>query len=321
MNKLALTAVLAWAVVAGGVFAAGDHKADESANERPKIPPTVRPPEDQKIVKYRPATPKQIEANHKLAKQWAEKVRQDIAPKMHLVETEHFLIFSEWALDDDKSLADVCEKMYAAMCRQFGIPAKQNIWAGKCPIYLFRNIGHFRRFTTEVDQADRPEAAGYQRQYSNGFCYIVINAVRNKIQFYGILVHEATHAFLGRYLTNRPVSTWVNEGLAEYMAAMQVPGSWASQRHIYAARVAAKGRADVMRIFQDMEPTELDYGLAQSLVRFMIARDRKAFVKFVKLIKEGESEAEALKKSYRTTHAGLARAWTQAVERMYKLRR
>ena len=48
---------------------------------------------------------------------------------------------------------------------------------------------------------------------------------------------------------------------------------------------------------------------AQSLVRFLVARDRKAFVKFVHLMKQGKSEADALKEAYNLTREDLIRLW------------
>ena len=47
--------------------------------------------------------------------------------------------------------------------------------------------------------------------------------------------------------------------------------------------------------------TPLQYGVASSLVRFLVTRDRKRFSQFVQLVKEGNSAEEALAATYRAS--------------------
>ncbi len=298
-------ATLLLVLAAGAGAAQPTTRAQRARKAKPKEPA-------RKLIKFMPAAPEQVAANRQRALEIAETIRA-FAPRLRLLETPHFLIFTEWGRRDDKALADICEKMYRAMCRQFNIPAKQNIWAGKCPIYVFRKNDHYVRFTKALGKAEFAAAAGFQYHQEDGFGYIVMNRAGTRRRFYEVLVHEATHAFIGRYLTNLPVPRWVNEGLAEYMAAMLVPGCQATKTYKKTSREAVKEQRDVGHIFHEVGLNRSDYDIAQSLVRFLIARDRKAFIRFIRFLKEGKGQHEALKDAFNLTAPQLLDAWRQAV--------
>ncbi|HAU39003.1 MAG TPA: hypothetical protein DCX07_14980 [Phycisphaerales bacterium] len=262
--------------------------------------------------KYIPVTEAQIAANHKHVEGMAEKARA-FARNLHRVETEHFLIHSTWGPSDDKPLMETCEKMYAALCRQFDIPVKENLWAGKYPIFVFQEPEQFRRWCDEVDKSGLANVAGYCHHRSDGFSYIVMNRSSSKEDFYEVLIHEATHAFMARYVSNVALPRWLNEGLADYMAGELVPGCSAGKRHIRAAKEARKLGGSVARIFQEVQLDVFDYGVAQGLVRLLIARDRAAFVRLVTRLKEGAASEEALKETYKLTHEQLEQLWWRAV--------
>jgi hypothetical protein len=270
-------------------------------------------------ARFTKVTQAQIDANHARAAAWAEQAKRSVTDKIHLVETEHFLIYSAWRKSNDDDLARICEKMYEAMCKKFDIPKGQNIWAGKLPIYVFWETAHYKKFVTEVDKAALRspkllQAGGYNSQ-QGAFSYIVLNKAHSKTLFFNLLVHEASHAFLGRYINNRHVPTWANEGIAELMAAQLVPSGTSAKRYGDATRKAIRERIDVSRIFQDVPLDGFWYGIAQSLVRYMIHRDRSGFIQFVKLYKQGKSEADALKEAMGLTHEELLKAWYKSAAR------
>jgi hypothetical protein len=267
------------------------------------------------VRKCGPPTEAEIARNRNRAMAWFEKARKDFCPDLHMIETRDFLIFSAWPRKDDARLAESCQKMYAHLRRQFMLPRDQQVWAGKLPIYLLEDKQQYRRFTDEVDQRKSPDAGGYLSQQSDGFCHIVLNHVHSATYFYGLLVHEGTHAFLARYATTAALPTWLNEGLAETMAAQLVPECAAAGRYVSATREAIQRNLDASSLFRNVELTAQDYGLAQSLVRFLLARDRKAFVQFIKLLKVGTEEPEALWQAYGLTREELVRQWKAASQR------
>lgn len=287
--------------------------------DRQRLPNTPPPkkPEPKPTPKVNEAEKKKAEAHRQQAMQWYAKTRSGIVSTMHLVQTDHFLIFSSWSRSNDKALKDICEKLYDALCKQFDLPKTESIWAGRCPIYIFWEEKHYQKFTTQVDGRNQTEASGYNAQKGD-FTYIVMNRCPTRTRFYEILVHEGTHAFLGRYRTNRFVARWLNEGLAEYMAATLVPESSAATKYVEATQRTVKEDRDIQSIFQTVEMNAFDYGITQSLVRFLIARDRAAFRHLIQLIKDGKDDIVALRTAYKLSRDDLVTQWRAAAAKGLK---
>lgn len=315
MNKWNLSVIAAAALVAAAAMAA---PPDASPSPSPSAKPSNKPAYVEPATKFAPATKEQADA----ARAQAEKLFADakkIGPNMHLVESEHFLLYSEWDKSADKPISDLAEGLYTALCKQFDIPGKQSIWIGKCPIYTFYTAGHFHEFTAATAppaESNRLEkAAGYCHS-SNGVCYVVMDYTNSRSSFNTILVHESTHAFISRYLTNRRIPNWLNEGLAETMASTLVPDGFAAYRWTQATKEAVQNKASlasISKVLEEVRLVDYDYGVVQSVVRFLITRDRKAFIKFVTMLKEGESEEDALVQSYKLTRQDLIKAWIAAI--------
>ena len=283
-----------------------------SAPSPGRLLPPPRPAGAGPIRKITPPTPAEAARNRATAMAWYRQARKDVTPALHLVESANFLVFSTWPRSADQRLREVCEKMHAHLRKQFAMPRSQSVWAGKLPVFIFSKVEDFKRFTDEVDRQKMSASGGYLMQRSDGFCYIVLNKVHSRTHFYGLLVHEATHAFLARYQTNGFLPVWLNEGLAETMSAQLVPGCGASWRYVHATGRALRGNRPVAGVFKEVRLGDFDYGVAQSLVRFLLARSRKDFVKLVRLLKAGVEEAEALKLAYGLTHRELVEEWRRA---------
>ena len=294
-----------------------DKPADKpAAQAAPEDEPGLAAPVEEapkEIVKYQACTPEQAKRCLDQAAEWAKQTEK-FCPTVHLVETPHFLIYSAWDRSNDAALTDICERLYQALCQQFDIPVDQNIWVGKCAIYVFWQKDHFTRFCLEVFGRGNPAAAGFCGHDGRGFCFIAMGPARSRNWFFEVLVHEATHAFVSRYLTNRNIPTWVNEGLADYMASTLLTNTYASRKYVSATRQALRGR-DPRGVFQGVGLNEFDYGIAQSWVQYLIARDRQAFIQFVRLLKEGAADEQALQQAYKLTHEQLVQQWGQAAAR------
>ena len=311
LAALAMLHAVGWA---GDDAGSKNSKSTKSSKISKKDPKADKGDKDKEPPKYPPTTPEQIEACRKKVVGWTAATKKFVK-KLHQVETEHFLIFSPWNKSGDRKLAQVCEKMYKTMCKQFDIPVKENIWVGKCPIFVFDRKEDFEKFCTDVAKRGNPKAGGWCAYDSTGFVFIAMNRSRNRTRFYEVLVHEATHGFVWRYLAHRNIPSWVNEGLAEYMAATLVPKCGAARNYKPATKEAVRKKKDISHIFKEIRLELYDYGIAQSLVRFLIAKDRKAFVRFITLMKQGKSEADALKETFDMTRAQLKKAWRKKVSR------
>jgi hypothetical protein len=254
---------------------------------------------------------------------WAERTRNEIVPTMHLVETPHFLLFSAWNRSNDQALRNVCEDMYNKLSSQFSLSKNETIWIGKCPIYIFWETEHFKQFTRTIDNSGNRDAgitraSGYHSR-KGIFSYIVMNRTvkpwmdRNQAiqRFYEVLVHEGTHAFMNRYISNWSIPLWVNEGLAEFMAATLVPLSSANRDYINEVRNALLSRRDMGSIFRARDLSSREYDLAQSLVRYLVAHNSKSFIELIGLLKEGYPQSMALKKAYNTDQQELILYWSR----------
>jgi len=276
------------------------------------------------VIKYPTPAISVIEKNRSQSIAWAEIARRTIVPTMHLVETDHFLIFSAWNRSNDRALRNVCEEMYAKLCRQLNVTPSEAVWIGKCPIYVFWKTRDYLRFTAEVDKtlarrADLFHAAGYHSTRGL-FSYIVLNGAEDFGQtrdgaiqrFYEVLVHEGTHAFMNRYVTGRTIPVWVEEGFADFMAATLVPLSDANLKYAKSARRALERGVSLSKILDKKSLNYSEYGVAQSLIRFMIRSNPQAFHQFIILLKNGKTEADALRESYRASREDLLRSWVFA---------
>ncbi|MFB3891032.1 MAG: hypothetical protein ACE15C_03305 [Phycisphaerae bacterium] len=294
------------AVMAANGLSAGPAVAPAAPTSARASKPTERP-------KYRPVTSQQAQANHARLIASFERIKKEITPDFHSFETPHFWVYSGWDDSTDKEFGDVLEKLYGALCRQFDIPERDNIWAGKCGIFFFKDPDHFKKFAGYADKPDLEKSAGYYcHEGRSALAYIVLAPTGRKEAFYEVLAHEGTHAFLSRFLNDRRLTLWVEEGMAEFTAALLVKNSGASRKLQSALGEARKGK-DPSPVFETVGLERFDYGVAQGFVAFLIARDVSAFRKFVIDMKEGKSEADALKDSYGWTREDMLKAWKAAI--------
>jgi hypothetical protein len=121
-----------------------------------------------------------------------------------------------------------------------------------------------------------------------------------------VLVHEFTHAFVGRYRSNARIPRWLNEGIAEVIASSVIPRPYPYTL----ARDAANDKLDISPVFNDaVAPTGKYYPVMRTMVEMLVRADRKKFLKLFDAIKDGDQAEEALKAIYKIDYQGLTREW------------
>ena len=65
--------------------------------------------------------------------------------------------------------------------------------------------------------------AGLCHQYGDGRVVTVCYGLNNAAAFGAVLVHETAHGFLFRMRSSGRIPSWMNEGVAEWVAAVVVP--------------------------------------------------------------------------------------------------
>jgi hypothetical protein len=285
----------------------------------------VKPP------KYQKPTEMEIRQSEALMGALFAQAVKEVNPNLHKVETAHFVIFSGIGPAPskpgappsgiDKAIGETMERMYKVLCQQFDIAENESVWVGKCGIFLLTQNPdkQFFNFATKVDGLDEKianGAAGYFRSTAIQ-SYLVMKPPPDERHEWELdywkstLIHESTHAFLFRYVSNKTVPTWLNEGIAETSAASVMNSKTLARRLKQANKdvFAARDAKDPSPVFKSVSLSEFDYGISQSWVRFLLLKDHKAFIKFVTLCKEGMDDQEAMKEAYKFSRDDFLKAW------------
>lgn len=239
---------------------------------------------------------------------------------LELIETSHFLVWTDWPELRRRHLGVLCERMYDAVARQLAIADDQHVFVGgKCPIFCFRSKARFLRFARTCDGWNRSDAAAYTRTTPEGYAHVVIYLRSSSSQglrsFAGTLVHECVHAMLLNYGQTWHITGWLAEGLAEYTAE-QVLGDACP----YGEKAAAVARQIVQRnlslrglLRSRRMPDALDYPVAHSVVEYLIERDAARFRTLLKASKELRDVDRGLKREYGLSLVDLEANWREWV--------
>ena len=253
-------------------------------------------------------------------KRFGESVRREINKDLVLIETDHFLIWTDWRRPHHYALAQWCEQMYAAVATTLGLPADNNVFLGKCPVFCFRTKAGFLRFGRTYDNWTISSSAGYSRTERNGYVHVVVylrgTSPLALDRLAATLVHEGTHAVVHRCGRTGNISGWIGEGLAEYM-----PEEVLGDRCLYGEIAQMVARQYVQRdlpIGQLLRTTGMpqahEYPVAHSLVRFLIEQDRAAFAAVLQDLKSGDTVEKALHRRYNgMTFETLEAAWRERI--------
>ena len=207
------------------------------------------------------------------------------------------------------------DRMYVELCKMFGIMKETNIWRGKCLVVAFLDKSDFHRFEVQVmEQPANEGAQGLCHSFGNG--KVVISCYRgNNPAFFGnLLVHETTHGFLHLYRSNVNIPSWLNEGLAEWVANLVVPESNTvpNRQRQAIPRIQSTGTMGGM-LESAVNIEGWQYGLASGLAQFLIDTNPQAYGGMFTLIKEGATCQEALNELYGVTPAELAAGYGRTV--------
>ncbi len=247
---------------------------------------------------------------------YGEKVREVLGRDIALVETDHFLIWTDWRFRERPRLAEWFEAMYVALCDQFDLDPAHDIFLAKCPAFVFQRPGRFRKFAQKFDGYDGKSAVGYTRSVeATGHTHLVLvrqgDSDIDFDAFASTLVHEGTHAFIHRLYSPRLIPHWVNEGFAERMASRVLGdrspagGNAALLARQYARHgpgVDPDAGDDPWSIREMIESTDPipvhQYPLAHSVVAHLEGKGRQRLAGFIRSLKDGMDVSSALAVNY-----------------------
>ena len=249
-------------------------------------------------------TSEQHAAEVESLKAFVQQVRGSF-PAVELVETHEFLVATDILPEQVAPFVASLDSMHDFLCTLYGIPQGEPVWKGKCLVFAFTREDDFLAFEGRFMQTQPQGVHGLCHQRSDGRVVMACYRGNDPAAFAHMLVHETSHGFNHRWLSPARVPSWLNEGLAEWVGSQVVPGSGQVRAKEFSAFEAMRAGGRVGENFFDDERDSriapLQYGVASSLVRFLVSRDRKRFAQFVQMVKEGRSAEDALAATYRAT--------------------
>ncbi len=269
------------------------------------------------IAFFEPVAPEHAARVMEEAERSAERSLKRLGVVARRLETEHFVIFTDWEPIDDEFLRDSLERAYRLVALEFGIPPQLNVFVGKLPVYMFDDHADFMRYAHQIDGQKKftDTVAGYYTGRSDGMGKLIMSKPRQTDR-YGLevarqiwrrnLTHEFSHAFFARYRSNAFVPRWLNEGVAEVIAEKVYPRFGAHNQ----ARMMARDGKSISSIFDDRSlPGPELYPVMLTLIEAMQTEDPKKFRDYIDRVKAGENAEAALKEMYGVDYRGLEVAW------------
>jgi len=246
-------------------------------------------------------------------KRFVEEVR-GVFPNLVTRETHEFIVASDMPAAQLQPYLANLDAMHDCLCDLYGIPRGEPVWKGKCLVVAFLREDDYIAFEARFMKADTGGTHGMCHQRSDGRVVTACHRGDDPATFAHMLVHETSHGFNHRWMSPARLPNWLNEGIAEWVGQRVVRGC--DQVPLKEARAAAlmRGSGDLGSGFftaDNIRPEQ--YGIASGMVRFLIARDARAFARFVRAIKEGVPAEEALGTAFGGSLDDLVRAYGTAV--------
>ena len=242
-------------------------------------------------------------------KRFVEEAR-GVFPNLVTRETHEFIVASDIPAAQLAPYLANLDAMHDCLCDLYGIPRGEPVWKGKCLVVAFLREDDYIAFEARFMKADTGGTHGMCHQRSDGRVVTACHRGDDPATFAHMLVHETSHGFNHRWMSPARLPNWLNEGIAEWVGQRVVRAS--DQVPLKEAQAAALMRSsgDVGSGFftaDNIRPEQ--YGIASGMVRFLIARDARAFAGLVRAIKEGVPAEEALGAAFGGSFDDLVRAY------------
>jgi len=196
-----------------------------------------------------------------------------VTEEVHLVATDHFMIYTTGDASDDEALAQHCEEVYQHLLKQSGLTIDRPIFPAPLAVYCLATPGQYDAFV----RVAMPDDSVIFLVGANGFCagdfglsYLVLNgASMDDPQFVERLTHEIVHAFNRQHLSDVLLPMWFDEGLSEATVADILPDSRAIQRYLETGKMIRATDMTPEFDFDVFGGSDTDYGIAQAIIREM----------------------------------------------------
>lgn len=217
---------------------------------------------------------------------------------LKIYESEHFFFVS----DCPPMIANECTKYlelaYQELCKIFSFSEEKTVWRGKCPVIAFVHEMDYRQYEQDSTSAGLCHMSGEGDVYVTTF-FGDMSRVEKRWNFIQIMVHEMVHGFVWRYQARGNPPTWLNEGIAEFVSAFVVKPARGVANKVQQGKTRMQQAHSVGGLLQLDRLEAWQYGVACSLVSFLIQQKPTGIGEMLDLIKEGGEWENALQKVYR----------------------
>jgi hypothetical protein len=240
-----------------------------------------------------------------------------INPELHLVATDHFLIYTTGPTSQDAALATHCETLYRHLLASTELPEHTTVWPAPLTIYCFATPDEYNTFIRIAMPDDSVEMLAR----SDGFCagddglaYLVLNgADMTNAHVAERLTHEVTHAFYRQYLSDVLLPSWLDEGLAEITVTATLPGSRARMRYNEITQSMLDGGDGYFSIDVPIR-RDRDYARAQAFVRHLQSDRPSQFDTFFRLLKADVNQTDAFDRGFELPPYELMVRWQESIQ-------
>ena len=239
--------------------------------------------------------------------------------RFRLIDTQFFTVFTDITPEQVNGYLENLDAMYRELCGAFGVSVQKNVWCGKCVVVIFQNRTDYILYEAKVmgikNQATLAGTAGLCHMFGNGEVKFAGYLGDNGSYFGNTLIHETTHGFIHRYLSSAFVDSWLNEGMAEWVADAIMKNDKIARRQKLSAKIvmASGGWGDFL---QAEQISGQHYGTASTLVDILLDRNKDGqFRQFIREIKEGKPIEPSLKDTFGLTFKDLEALYVDWISR------
>ena len=263
-------------------------------------------------------TAKEQEENLAKEKEFVHKVAKNFSSlHMQLYETRHFLFLTDLPPQWVEVYTSCLDAMHNQLCLAYAVKDKDRVWlGGKLPVIAFADRSSFEECekTFFEHAVDGSLVQGLAHNASTGEVAVTCHCGKDPYYFAAVLVHETTHGFNHRYKSAVQLPSWLDEGIADWTAMTVVKKNTAVARKVQVGLTQAKQQGNLGgNFFGDGRLEGWQYGIASSMVEFLLRSNGKSFRKMLDAIKQGTKWRAALKEAYGVTPAELTVAYGRTV--------
>ncbi|RLT13319.1 MAG: hypothetical protein DWI25_07360 [Planctomycetota bacterium] len=238
-------------------------------------------------------------------------------PSLQVSNTHEFLVATDIPAAQMAPYVASLDAMHDFLCDLYGIPRGEPVWKGKCLVLAFLKEEDFTAFEHRFMQTQMKGAHGICHQTSDGRVVMACHRGDDPSTFAHMLVHETSHGFNHRWMSPTHLPNWLNEGIAEWAGTHVVPACRQVPLKEARALEFMRARGTTGPGFFDNGPNAHieagQYGIASSMVKFLVARNRKKFAEFVQGVKEGTSVEESLQQTFKASLDEVLKAYGKSI--------